>query len=146
LWAARALKFGYRWKIGDGTKIHFWEDTWFATAPLAVHFWDLYCICDQVGVTLATVWDGSEVKLSFRRTFSEAMLIRWYELVEIVSGVNFEDDSDALVWQYDSKGIYTSQSLYVIINFRGVTPIFHPCYLENQSTTKDPCFPLVAVT
>jgi hypothetical protein len=34
--AAQAVKHGYRWVVGDGRKIHFWEDTWFGTAPLAV--------------------------------------------------------------------------------------------------------------
>jgi hypothetical protein len=39
LWAAKALKFGYRWAVGDGTKIRIWEDIWFGTAPLATQFW-----------------------------------------------------------------------------------------------------------
>lgn len=83
LWAAKALKFGYRWKIGDGMKVRFWEDTWFRSSPLAVQFWDLYSICDQVGSTVAEVWDGQEVKLTFRRTFSLRMMERWMELQEV---------------------------------------------------------------
>ena len=42
LWAAQALKFGYRWVVGDGTKVRFWKDTWFGTAPLATQFWDFF--------------------------------------------------------------------------------------------------------
>jgi hypothetical protein len=26
MWAAKAAKMGYRWKIGNGHKIKFWED------------------------------------------------------------------------------------------------------------------------
>jgi len=126
LWAAQALKFGYRWKVGDGRKIRFWEDTWFGTAPLAVQFWDLFSICNQTGVTLASVWDGAEIKLNFRRTFSEAMLERWYELEAVVMDVHYSEEGDALVWQYDSKGLYTTQSLYAVINFRGVKPVYIP--------------------
>ena len=126
LWAAQALKFGYRWKVGDGRKIRFWEDTWFGTAPLAVQFWDLFSICNQIGVTLASVWDGAEIKLNFRRTFSEAMLERWYELEAVVMDVHYSEDGDALVWQYDSKGLYTTQSLHAVINFRGVKPVYIP--------------------
>jgi hypothetical protein len=29
-----------------------------------------------------------------------------------------------MVWQYQSSGLYSSHSLYRLINFRGVTPIF----------------------
>ena len=80
LWAAQALKFGYRWVVGDGTKVRFWKDTWFGTAPLATQFWDLFCICNQTGVPLASVWNGVEVKLTFRRNSNEEMMERWYEL------------------------------------------------------------------
>jgi hypothetical protein len=92
LWAAKSLKFGFRWSVGDGSKIRFWEDTWFGTAPLAVQFWDLYSICNQVGIPLAQVWDGVEVQLSFMRNFSGPMFHRWLELVEIVSSVRFNND------------------------------------------------------
>jgi hypothetical protein len=94
---------------------------------MAVHFWDLFCICDQVGVSVAEVWDGSEVKRSLRRNFSEARLQKWAELVEIVSSIRYnDDDGDALVWQYESKGVYSSKSLYSIINCRGVKPVYIP--------------------
>jgi hypothetical protein len=126
MWAAKALTFGYRWKIGDGSKIRFWEDTWFATAPPSSAILGPYCICDQIGIGLADVWDGSEVKLTFRRNFSEAIMDRWYELVGIVTEVTYDCDGDALVWQYDSKGTYTFQSLYAVINFKGVIPVFIP--------------------
>ena len=29
-----------------------------------------------------------------------------------------------MIWQYNSNGIYSTQSLYKIINFRGVQPVF----------------------
>jgi hypothetical protein len=99
MWAAQALKFGYRWKIGDGTKVRFWEDTWFGTAPMAVHFWELFTICNQIVVIVAEVWDEIEVKLTFRRNFSEYLMQKWYELEEIVMGIRFEGGEDALVWQ-----------------------------------------------
>jgi hypothetical protein len=35
---AQAVKFGYKWLLGDGRKIRFWEDIWFGTAALAVQF------------------------------------------------------------------------------------------------------------
>ena len=79
--AVKALKFGYRWVAGDGNKIISWEDIWFGPAPLATQFWDLFCICNQVGVAFSEVWDGAEVKLTFRRNFDEEMLDGWYELV-----------------------------------------------------------------
>lgn len=36
------------------------------------------------------------------------------------------DEPDSLVWQFSSNGIYSSQSLYKVINFRGVKPVYEP--------------------
>lgn len=51
---------------------------------------------------------------------------RWFELKEIVTSVIYDQSDDALVWVYESKGVYSSQSLYTIINFRGVQPMYIP--------------------
>lgn len=124
LWAARAVKFGYRWVYGNGKKVRFWEDTWFGTVPLAVRFWDLYTIANEKIKVIVDIVDGDEVKLTFSRTFSFDMMQRWHELVMIATSVVLQDDSDALVLQYEKAGVYSSKSFYAIINFRGATPVF----------------------
>ena len=43
-----------------------------------------------------------------------------------LSSLLYSDEEDALVWQFTSNGIYSSQSLYRIINFRGIKPILVP--------------------
>jgi hypothetical protein len=50
----------------------------------------------------------------------------WDELVSLVSTIDTPDDEDALIWQFQSNGIYSFQSLYSVINFRGVTPVYVP--------------------
>lgn len=42
LWAAKAAKVGYSWKIGNGRSTRFWEDQWTGSTTLATKFWDLY--------------------------------------------------------------------------------------------------------
>ena len=126
MWAAKALKFGYRWKIGNGKKTRLWEDIWFGTSPLSVQFLPLYTICHQQGVTVADAWDGINIKLSFRRVFSDVMMESWYCLEQIITSTKYLGGEDSLIWQHESKGEYTTGSLYSIINFRGVQPIFLP--------------------
>jgi hypothetical protein len=36
LWAAKVAKMGYRWKIGNGKSIRFWEDIWLGSSSLAI--------------------------------------------------------------------------------------------------------------
>ena len=70
----KAIKFGFRWKIGDGKKIKFWEDTWFHTFPLAIQYRDTYILCNEQSATIAEVCDGVDLKLTFRRIFTPIMM------------------------------------------------------------------------
>lgn len=115
----QALKFGYRWKIGSGAKVRFWEDTWFGTSPLSVQFWPIYSICNEQTKSVCEVWDENQLKLTFRRNFDDTLMEQWHQLVEIAGSVTLTDDTDALIWQLDNKGIYSTSSLYHVINFRG---------------------------
>jgi hypothetical protein len=126
MWAVNSVEFGYRWKIGDGGKDRFWEDTWFGTSPIAVQCFPLYVLCNENGSTVQQIWDESQLKLTFRRNFSSSLIQQWYEPEGIAASISFTSDTDALIWHYESKGAYSSSSLYAIINFGGVTPMFIP--------------------
>ena len=60
----------------------------------------------------------------------------WLEVVQLASTIVFSDDEDALVCKFNSNGVYSSQSLYKIVNFRGIVPVHVPAVnlaLENSS-------------
>lgn len=73
MWAAQAAKMGYRWKVGNGRKIRFWEDNWLGSSSLIIQFWPIYRIVNENGKTLADIWDGVNLKCTFRRTMSDEM-------------------------------------------------------------------------
>ena len=118
MWAARAVKFGYRWFVGDGAKIRFWEDTWFGSSPLSVQFWGLYTVCNENLATIQQVWDGVNLKLTFRRNFNQKMIQQWLDLEQIASSLHLSNDCDSFVWTYTANGVYSTSSLYNIISFR----------------------------
>lgn len=70
----QAAKMGIRWKVGNGTRVRFLEDHWFGNSSLVIQFWPLYVICEQQGKTIAQVWNGNQLKLSFRRSVSERLM------------------------------------------------------------------------
>jgi hypothetical protein len=51
------------------------------------------------------------------------MLQLWEEVCQLVSTISFSEEEDSLIWQFSSNGVYNVQSLYKIINFRGVQPV-----------------------
>jgi len=50
----------------------------------------------------------------------------WLEIVQLASTICFLDEEDSLIWQFTSNGVYSSQSMYKVINFRGVLPMHIP--------------------
>ena len=126
MWATKAAKIGFRWKIGDGKKVKFWEDNWLGNSSLAIQFWDLYVIVNEKNSTIADLWDGNELKCTFRRTVSPTLSRKWLEVVQLASTIELTGGEDNLIWQFTSDGIFTSQSMYKVISFRGVVPVFVP--------------------
>jgi len=126
MWAAQAAKLGYRWKVGNGKKVRLWEDNWLGPSSLAIQFWPLYRIVVEQGKTIADLWDGNVLKCSFRRNLSPELYGVWLEVKELVSTIHLSNDEDSLIWQFSTKGTYSSQSLYKIINFRGIHLVHIP--------------------
>jgi hypothetical protein len=50
----------------------------------------------------------------------------WEEVLCIASAIEFSEDEDEPVWQFNLVGVYSSRSLYSVINFRGVQPMYIP--------------------
>jgi hypothetical protein len=76
MWATQAVRCGYKWHVGNGKSIKFWEDVWFGNSPLATQYWDIYYIVNQQTKTIEELWDGSQLRCTFRRTFTAELLIR----------------------------------------------------------------------
>jgi hypothetical protein len=76
--------------------------------------------------TVVDLWDGQQLKCDFRRAFTPHMMELWFELVEIAQTITFSEEEDQPIWKYESKGVYSSKSLYVVINFRGIQHVFLP--------------------
>ena len=47
----------------------------------------------------------------------------WEEVFQLATTISFEDSDDALIWKFNSNGLYSTQSLYKVVNFRGVHPV-----------------------
>ena len=115
---------GIMWKVGNGNKIRFLEDNWFGNSSLAIQYWPLDIINEQHGKTIAQVWDREVLKLTFRKSVSERLMLLWYKLLEVTENIAFIDDEDQIIWSYSSNGKYSVQSLYAVVNHRGVIPTY----------------------
>jgi hypothetical protein len=51
---------------------------------------------------------------------------QWQDLMQIASSIQLTQEEDALIWQNTSSRRYPVQSLYAIINNRGIQHVFTP--------------------
>jgi hypothetical protein len=93
---------------------------------LAIQYWNLYIINNEKGATICNVWDGVNLKLTFRRVVSTQVMELWNELCAITESIILLTDKDQVIWVFVSNGSFSVQSLYAVISFRGVWPIFVP--------------------
>lgn len=89
MWAAAEAKLGFRWKIGNGSKIRFWEDNCLGASSLAIQFWELYVIVNEKTGTIADRWDGRDLKCTFRRTVDARLNRMWQRLSKLPLQSNF---------------------------------------------------------
>lgn len=97
MWAAQAAKMGYRWKVGNGTKIRFWEDNWLGSSSLAIQYWELYVIVNEKNKTIHDLWDGRDLKCTFRRIVDDNLYREWEEVVQLASTILFSNEQDEMI-------------------------------------------------
>mgnify|MGYP005822283553 CR=1 FL=1 len=65
---------------------------------LKLFFGDLLSICQQHDDTVSHVWDGAELKLTFRRCVDAQLISRWFDLTDCIKRVAFTSKDDAPIW------------------------------------------------
>lgn len=69
----------------------------------------------------------------------------WCDLLIIVDNLVLQEENDQIIWSFSSNGRFSVQSLYVVINHRGVVrcPIICFSCVEVKSSIKVAIFSLV---
>jgi hypothetical protein len=93
---------------------------------LAIQHWDIYTIINEKGCSMSEAWDGLHLKFTFKRTVDSRTMNLWYEIMQIASGIVFSEEEDVIIWQFSSSGRYSIQSLYAVINDRGIKQVYTP--------------------
>jgi hypothetical protein len=88
---------GYMWKIGNGKRVRFWEDNWVGNSSLAIQYWKLYRVVNEKNMSVASLWDGVNLKCTFRRTGDIHLMELWEEVCQIASTISFSEEEDSLI-------------------------------------------------
>jgi hypothetical protein len=66
----------------------------------------VYCLVNEQNKSVADLWDGHVPKCTFRRCVDIKVFNLWEEVVSLAATIDFSDDDDAMVWQF--QGGYPS--------------------------------------
>ena len=60
---------------------------------------------NEKGVSIAEAWDGTNLKMTFRRNISVQLMTLWEVLVVAIAGsISYSDADDALIWELNFRG------------------------------------------
>jgi hypothetical protein len=68
------------------------------------------------------LWDGVNLKCTFRRCVNNRLFNMWEEIMAIASSICLTEEEDEMVWQFHSSGIYST--------LQGCDPHLAACCLE----------------
>ena len=89
--------------------------------PLSIAYEDIYRMVRNSNCYVHECWDEGEWFMEFKHTLSVQEFNRWSELENVVHGVSLVlDQSDSVKCALESKGNFTTKSLYRFITNRGV--------------------------
>jgi len=77
-------------KLGDGSQVRFWEDSWIRPCPLKSLFPALYNIIRRKDVSVRTVLSMTPLNVAFRRSLVGVNLQAWHEVVAMVADVQLQ--------------------------------------------------------
>ena len=109
-------------KVGNGSRIRFWEDVWCGDVAFANRFVDLYrissaknsSIADMFGPQLGSTHYGWD--LHFRRYFHERELDSFANLTTLLDTVHLRGDvADTRIWVPDNSGGFSSKSAFAAL-------------------------------
>jgi hypothetical protein len=61
--------------------LDFWEDLWLGSSSLAIQYWELYCIVNKQGKIIVELWDGVDLRWTFKRCVGPRLMFMWDEVV-----------------------------------------------------------------
>ncbi|KAH1220482.1 Two-component response regulator-like PRR37 [Glycine max] len=116
------LKGGLTWKVGNGTKIKFWEDHWgFGDTSLLAKYPSLYLISDQQHNYIQEMGQqtdkGWEWKFKWRRHLFDRELEMADCFLSEVAGSSIQiHKKDEWIWKAEPTGQYSVTSAYNMLN------------------------------
>lgn len=105
------FKLGARHQIGDGARTQFWFDIWAGPRPLRDRFPNLFSICDNPLISVASACN-TDLGIRFRRTFSQLASEEWRLLQSLIHDTSLGQGQDKISWGLHPSGEYTVNSMY----------------------------------
>jgi hypothetical protein len=48
-------------------------------------------------VSIKEAWDDENLRFAFRRIMDARQMVQWYELIQIIGGIEFSEEEDVII-------------------------------------------------
>ena len=115
-----------RFVVGNGERIHFWEDLWWGDQPLCTQFLSLYRVVSMRNLSISVVLGNSYLvscNFNFRCNLIDSNIVLLERLMSSLTLLHlslFSEDSRA--WYLSSFGLFSVRSLFIVLS-KSLNPI-----------------------
>jgi len=75
--------------------------------------------CYNKNCLVSDCWKEGEWRLDFSRSLSQADIVQWERLLNILEQMEITESNDRVSWVLEKKGTYTTRSMYRLLSDRG---------------------------
>lgn len=98
-------------KLKNGNTTLFWKDRWLFDQPLSELFPDLFAMCMQQNISVATVKNNPE-SVTFTRWLVDNWRVSWEKILKELADVQLSDGEDEISWKFGNKGVFSVKTVY----------------------------------
>nr|XP_017228424.1 PREDICTED: uncharacterized protein LOC108203774 [Daucus carota subsp. sativus] len=118
------------WRVYNGEKALFWEDSWTGSSPLKVTYSRLYALSSHKWTNIkrmVDLWKGGELngECAWQRRLRAWEEEVWAEIENILKNVKLSSQEDQLIWSNTGKAYKVGDGYKALITSRGADIIWN---------------------
>lgn len=107
-----------KWKVGKGSNVYFWTDSWEEGGCLMERFSRIYAIAQKNNAYVEEMWcndgGGGFWNIAVNRNLND-WEVEYEAILRVLSNIKLTNDRDRLVWKHKKNEMFTVRSYYDFI-------------------------------
>lgn len=109
-----------QYQPGSNYVVRFWEDIWYENCTIASKYPQLYSSCLNKNILFSELISSQGQNVIFHDILTRVCLMKWNQVLTLLNQLSFTHEFDKLSWRCEQTWRFSVNSLYHVLNYRGV--------------------------